>query len=356
MKKLIIASLLAAALGSGASAATLFDFKNDAALINAIDEKSGPASFTNSELVATFTASSGYMNYTTSGFGLNSTISGDDTAGFDNGEWIDITFDIPVTLTNVNVSSWSTTYGDEATIYVNGTSNGVITSTGDHVFEITVPSGQILRIAGTGGAITNNGWSLNSITLRTDTNPPPVVNSLPVLTSIGNKTVIEGNALNFTVSASDADNDEIVLSVTNLPSGASFNTVTNAGTVSNTFSWASATAGTYTPTFTADDGTTNVSETITITVSEIPLLLISEVADPADVSGGSGAYKYRFVEIYNAGTNTIDLAAGSWTLSRQNNGSTTVYPVEDIDHHIEGFICTGHLFHMQFDLQNPEDS
>ena len=295
-----------------------FDFANDADLYGALDDKSSTVTYTNQGLVATFTPSDGTMNRTDSGFGLNGdTVSGDDTDAFDNNEWLDITFDRAVILTNINVAGWST--NDTAVIYVNGVSNGVITGSTqtplDTEFDLLVPATQVLRIAETNG-IFSEGWSLESISVLLDTNPPPVINALPVLASIGDQTVIDGNPLSFSVSATDADGEDIVLSVTNLPPGAVFNTVTNAGSVSNTFSWASAVVGTYTPTFTADDGSTNVSETITITVIEQPLLLISEVADPAGTGGGD----YRFVELWNAGTNTIDLAADNWTLSMQDNG------------------------------------
>jgi hypothetical protein len=290
-----------------------FDFLDDTDLYGALDGQAGPVSYTNSELIATFTASTGTMNRAAGGFGLDP----NDTDGFDVGESIDITFEIPVTLTNITVSSWSTIHGDEALIYVNGISNGVITSTGNHPFNIVVPTNQTLRIASTAGSV-GNGWSLNSIIVRTDTNAPATPNFLPVLEAIESQTTIEDRTLTFSVSATDADGDDIILSATGLPAGAVFNTVTNAGAATNTFSWTGAVAGTYTPTFYADDGTVIVSETITITVHEQPLLLISEIADPAGT--GIGGYLARFVELYNAGTNSIDLTG--WTLSRQDNGET----------------------------------
>lgn len=48
---------------------------------------------------------------------------------------------------------------------------------------------------------------------------------------------------------------------------------------------------------------------------ETNTLIISEVADP------SNAWTSRFVEIYNAGTGTINLADNDWTLARQANGT-----------------------------------
>lgn len=62
--------------------------------------------------------------------------------------------------------------------------------------------------------------------------------------------VPQGGTLTFQVSASDNnDNDTIELSASNLPSGAVFNTVTNATGVTNTFNWAAAAPyGVYTTT------------------------------------------------------------------------------------------------------------
>ena len=47
-------------------------------------------------------------------------------------------------------------------------------------------------------------------------------NRAPELTTIGNQTISEGATLQFTVSATDPDNDTITLSATNLPTGATF--------------------------------------------------------------------------------------------------------------------------------------
>ena len=111
--------------------------------------------------------------------------------------------------------------------------------------------------------------------------PGSPANSAPVLAAIGNQSVTISNALNFTVSATDIDNDPIILSVSNLPPGAVFNTVTNAGSVSNSFNWAvAAPTGTYTTTFYVDDGTTNDFETITITVSNAPIVNVAPVLAP----------------------------------------------------------------------------
>jgi hypothetical protein len=278
MKKLLTTCLLTAMLGGGAHAEVLFDFRNDAALYGALSGQSGPVTVTNSGVVATFTASDGTMNRTGSGFGINSvSLGSDDTDAFDIGEWIDITFATAVALSNVTVSSWNAGI-DQAVIYVDGVSNSVITSGASHNFDISVPTGQVLRISSTAGNF-NNGWSLDSLTVEPD---EPLGNLAPVLGPIGDKSVILSNSLSFAVSATDGNGDEIILSAVDLPPGAVFNTVTNAGTVTNIFSWtAAAPVGVYTTTFYAADGTTNDSETITITVGTLPDSLVFDFREDA---------------------------------------------------------------------------
>jgi len=105
---------------------------------------------------------------------------------------------------------------------------------------------------------------------NTDISEVALENQPPVIDSIGNKSVVWSNTLTFSVSASDTlDGDDITLSATDLPSGATFATVTNAGTVSNTFTWTDAgPMGVYTTTFWAVDNDGSSSETITINVGD----------------------------------------------------------------------------------------
>ena len=89
------------------------------------------------------------------------------------------------------------------------------------------------------------------------------VNQPPILNPIGNKTVAEGNNLQFTVTATDLDGNTITLSATGVPSWASFNNATGlfSGTPGFTDS------GNYSVKFTASDGSLFSEETITITVT-----------------------------------------------------------------------------------------
>ena len=54
------------------------------------------------------------------------------------------------------------------------------------------------------------------------TNGSVIINSPPVLDTIGNRTIDEGQALTFTLSAADANGDVLTYSATNLPPGAVF--------------------------------------------------------------------------------------------------------------------------------------
>ncbi|MDY0149538.1 MAG: caspase family protein, partial [Kiritimatiellia bacterium] len=95
-------------------------------------------------------------------------------------------------------------------------------------------------------------------------------NQPPVLTAIGNKMVIEGNTLSFTVTATDSlDGDSISLSATGLPAGAVFAGATNAATASSTFTWTNAgPLGDYSVTFTASDKDGTVQQVVGITVHD----------------------------------------------------------------------------------------
>lgn len=87
----------------------------------------------------------------------------------------------------------------------------------------------------------------------------------PVLQWIGDKTLNEGEILQFIVTADDADEDELVFTVSSLPNGAEFNSVTKE------FQWLPdfAQAGIYYVTFIVSDGICEDSETIAINVRDI---------------------------------------------------------------------------------------
>jgi hypothetical protein len=125
-------------------------------------------------------------------------------------------------------------------------------------------------LAATGGSVTP-GVSHTNVNRQSVigfvVQPVTAVNQAPVLDPIGNQSVNEGQLLQFTVTASDPDpGDTLTYSATNLPTGASFDPLTQI------FTWAPdfGQEGSYpNVTFTVTDDGTPVesdSEAITITV------------------------------------------------------------------------------------------
>ncbi len=102
-------------------------------------------------------------------------------------------------------------------------------------------------------------------------------NQPPVLASIGNKSVVEEELLEFTISATDPETDPLTYTASNLPSGANFDSGTR------TFSWTPGIgqAGSdHNVHFVVTDGEFMDSEDITITVSNVNL--------PPSGGGGDG--------------------------------------------------------------------
>ena len=94
------------------------------------------------------------------------------------------------------------------------------------------------------------------------------INRAPTLNPIGDKSINEGEEIQFTLSGSDPDGDDLTFSPSTLPSTASFNSDTQL------FSWTPGfgSTGIYNVTFTlTDDGEPNLSdsETISIYVGDI---------------------------------------------------------------------------------------
>lgn len=108
----------------------------------------------------------------------------------------------------------------------------------------------------------------------TDVGDYRVGNSAPDLASISDKAVDEGQNLNFNVTATDADGDDVSLSAEDVPSGASFTVAGDDdgdGTYNGTFDWTPDfdQAGDYDVTFVADDGDVMSSQTVQITVNDV---------------------------------------------------------------------------------------
>ena len=93
-------------------------------------------------------------------------------------------------------------------------------------------------------------------------NSTVLIDTAPELDLIGSKSVDETENLTFTVSAKDADGDNLAFSASGLPNGANFDPVTGV------FTWipSKGQGGTYTITFKVSDGYLNDSEDVKITV------------------------------------------------------------------------------------------
>jgi len=90
-----------------------------------------------------------------------------------------------------------------------------------------------------------------------------VGNQAPELDQIGDKSVFEGDLLQFVVTAIDLEDDPLTYTAINLPSGASFN--------NQIFSWTPNydQSGSYDVVFVVSDGSSTDAETITITVNNV---------------------------------------------------------------------------------------
>ena len=111
----------------------------------------------------------------------------------------------------------------------------------------------------TDGTNNVNYVTVNGTATVANTNTPPVFDAIPA------KTVNENQELKFTVNATDADGDPIVYSATNLPTGATFNPVTKEFSWKPTYSQ----SGNYTVTFSAHDGNSPGTTTVSITVVDV---------------------------------------------------------------------------------------
>ncbi len=140
----------------------------------------------------------------------------------------------------------------------------------------------------------------------------------PVLNAVGDKSVDEGDLFEFTVTANDADLDNLTLSATGLPTGASFPTEEGTnGIVSQTFNWTPTydQAGEHDVTFTASDGTNTGSETITITVNNVN-------RPPAITSTAITTAKPGFAYTYDVDANDQDGDTVTFSLAKSPSTMT----------------------------------
>ncbi len=105
----------------------------------------------------------------------------------------------------------------------------------------------------------SNALKSNSIAIQ---------NSAPVLAIIENKKVKENETLSFTIQASDIDKDKLILTIQNLPNGASFKDNLDGTGI---FSWIPSfeQSGNYQTTFKVNDGELENKQEINITVENV---------------------------------------------------------------------------------------
>jgi len=135
--------------------------------------------------------------------------------------------------------------------------------------------------------------------------PDPVANSAPVISSTGTNQIEAGTTYSYTLISSDADNNALTLSVSTLPAWLSFDSAT--GILSGTP--AADDAGEYAITLTVSDGTDTVSQSFTITVT-LPV-----VVNNAPVITSVGITNATVGESYSYTLTATDADSDTLTLS-----------------------------------------
>ncbi len=156
---------------------------------------------------------------------------------------------------------------DTVRLFVTGLPTGAVFSTTSGQFLWTPAAGQTGDFSVT--FIASDGLlEVSRTIIITVSSGAPPANLPPALNPIGNQSVQVGRSLSFTVTASDPNStDTVVLSVTGLPQGASFNPASGA------FLWSpiDSQIGDHSLTFHASDGRLHVSESIVIGVTAAPV-------------------------------------------------------------------------------------
>ncbi|MDD9933777.1 MAG: putative Ig domain-containing protein, partial [Myxococcales bacterium] len=156
---------------------------------------------------------------------------------------------------------------------------------------------------------------------------PACAGGAPVLGSIGNRAVVVGNTLSLQIGATDPDGDALVYAVAPLPlpAGAAFDGQTGLFT----YRPLSTDVGSYTLTFSVDDGNRVDSETITLDVQApapgTPTSLSGVVLDSVDADNGMttpvpGATVLELA----TGLSTTTAVDGSFTLTGVGSGAVTL--------------------------------
>jgi parallel beta-helix repeat protein len=284
------------------------------------------------------------------------------------GSQFDLQYSQLATISTVNEGDLFTT-GDLATTFQY---DSIDNAAGllDNVYTAIVGSGTISSpgvmatiemVAGSSSGILDLGLS-DVILSDANSNPAGytvsnatvLIDTAPQFTSVSAQTVEEKQSLSFTVTASDADGDDLSYSSTSLPSGATFN--------DGSFSWtpSQGDAGSYVATFEVTDGylTDTVSVSITVTpLNNLPEITLFEPADGStfeegsiigvnvaatDADGDSLSYiieidsvkvstatSYTWTTDYeSAGTHTIKVTVSDGTDEVSSSGTITITDVQ----------------------------
>jgi len=176
-------------------------------------------------------------------------------------------------------------------IFSEGNSNENLISNRKYIRKIDYINHGTYNIVIQGNDLLNS----QSKTLTLKVNQIQPINHAPILNSIGDKQVNEGDLLQFTINAFDEDNNRIFLSAENLPNNAHF-TDNNDGT--GTFSWNTNfnDQGDYNVKFIASDNNLQDFEIIKITVIDIPQNNIPtlNIISPSENEVISGIYKVKW--------------------------------------------------------------
>lgn len=107
--------------------------------------------------------------------------------------------------------------------------------------------------------------------------PPPPPNRMPIFQPVSNKSIDLGQSVNFEVSATDTDGDNVDLTW-DIPAGATFSNVTSGITARGDFSWTPTSQGAFTLYFYAADDHPTDSKTAVLSVG----INVSVPAPPAN--------------------------------------------------------------------------
>lgn len=134
----------------------------------------------------------------------------------------------------------------------------------------------------------------------------PSVNHLPVITAASPISGQVGRLVEFTVSATDPDNDSIVLDASSLPAGAVFDPLTGK------FQWLPTGVGSFTVTFSATDGIGTTTKNVIINVGMQTECRLDDVYARIVISSVVNNGTGTFVPNIYLGSATNILSSGMW--------------------------------------------